>query len=263
MRDSDFAADEFALDGVTINILSMADAVSSIVCAVQQRDCFCVCTLNLDHFVKLRSVPAFRDAYRRARFVTADGFPIVLVGRLAGVPVTRTAGADLVEPLCAKASLERLPVYLFGSQRQTLVTSARRLSERFEGLRIAGLRAPSSNFEPFSEEADLAIEDIGKSGARLCFIALGAPKQEVFAARCLDHLHDTGLICIGAALDFVAGAQIRAPAIAREVGLEWLWRVLGDPWRLGPRYARCAVALPRLVAQALPQIVTSRGRRAA
>jgi exopolysaccharide biosynthesis WecB/TagA/CpsF family protein len=249
---------EFDLDGVCINIMSMVDAVSSITAALQRHDSFVVCTLNLDHFVKLRSEPAFRAAYRRARFVTADGFPIVLAGRLAGLPMRRTTGADLVEPLCGEASRERLPVYLFGSTQRTLAASARRLSERFAGLRVAGARAPSRNFEPYSAEADRAIDDIDKSGARICFVALGAPKQEIFAARCLDRLHETAFVCVGAALDYVAGTQTRAPAVAQKAGLEWLWRMTANPRRLGPRYVRCAAALPRLVGQAIPQIIANR-----
>ena len=53
------------------------------------------------------------------------------------------------------------------------------------------------------------------SGARLCFVALGSPKQEIFAARCVDRVRGTGLLCIGAALDFIAGKQVRAPKLAQ------------------------------------------------
>jgi N-acetylglucosaminyldiphosphoundecaprenol N-acetyl-beta-D-mannosaminyltransferase len=258
MRKAKACGREFDLDGVSINIMSMGDAVSSITAALHQRDGFVVCTLNLDHFVKLRSEPAFRAAYKRARFVSADGFPIVLAGRLAGVPITRTTGADLVEPLCGEASRKRLPVYLFGSTGKTLARSVRRLSGRFDGLRVVGARAPSRNFEPHSAEADRAIEEIERSGARICFVALGAPKQEIFSARCLDRLSSTCFVCVGAALDYVAGTQSRAPAVAQKMGLEWLWRMTTNPRRLGPRYARCAAALPRLVGQALPQIIANR-----
>lgn len=66
------------VDGVTINVLSLAEAVSSIVSAAQHGDNFSVCTLNLDHVVQLQQRADFRAAYRRARFVTADGFPIVV-----------------------------------------------------------------------------------------------------------------------------------------------------------------------------------------
>jgi N-acetylglucosaminyldiphosphoundecaprenol N-acetyl-beta-D-mannosaminyltransferase len=251
------------VDGIAINILSLPEAVSSIVSAAQRGDNFSVCTLNLDHVVQLQQRPDFRAAYRRARFVTADGFPIVVLSRLLGTPITRTTGADLVEPLCQEAGKKHLPIFLLGSDDHTLGVTARRLSERFQGLQVAGTFAPGANFDPYSHEADLAIGRIRASGARLCFVALGAPRQEVFAARCLDELDGTGLLCIGAALDFIAGTQTRAPALTRKVGLEWAWRMLREPRRLGPRYARCMAIVPGLVARTLPQIVNARMRKAA
>src|SRR6266576_3812188 len=97
------------VDGVTINVPSLPQAVSSIVSAAQRGDNFSVCTLNLDHVVKLQQQPEFRAAYQRARFVTADGFPIVVLSRLLGTRVTRTTVADLVEPVCREAQKKRQP----------------------------------------------------------------------------------------------------------------------------------------------------------
>jgi len=251
------------VDGIDINILSLPEAVSSIVSAAQRGDNFSVCTLNLDHVVQLQQRADFRAAYRRARFVTADGFPIVVLSRLLGTPIKRTTGADLVVPLCQEARKKGLPIFLLGSNEHTLAMTARRLSERFQGLQVAGTFAPGANFDPYSREADLAVDKIRESGARLCFVALGAPRQEVFAARCLDELDGTGLLCIGAALDFIAGTQTRAPALTQKVGLEWAWRMLRNPRRLAPRYARCMAVVPGLVARTIPQIVNARMRKAA
>ncbi len=85
----------------------------------------------------------------------------------------------------------------------------------------------------------------------------------MFAARCVDELRGTALVCIGAALDFIGGTQARAPQFAQRMGLEWLWRMANDPWRLGPRYARCMAAVPRLMAQAIAQVVSAHRRQAA
>jgi N-acetylglucosaminyldiphosphoundecaprenol N-acetyl-beta-D-mannosaminyltransferase len=252
-----------SVDGVTINILSLHHAVSSIISAARRGDNFSVCTLNLDHVVQLQQRPDFRAAYRRARLVTADGFPIVVLGRLLGSPISRTTGADLVEPVCQEAQKQGIPVFMLGSNEHTLSVTANRLRDRFHGLKIAGTYAPGRNFDPYSSEADLAIERIRASGAKLCFVALGAPRQEVFAARCLDELNGTGMLCVGAALDFIAGTQMRAHTIVQKIGLEWAWRMLREPYRLGPRYARCMAVVPGLVARTLPQIVTARMKRPA
>jgi exopolysaccharide biosynthesis WecB/TagA/CpsF family protein len=255
--------DTLAIDGIAINTFSMSEAIDSIITATERGESFSVCTLNLDHVEKLGKHPDFRAAYNRARFVTADGFPIVILGKLAGAPIERTTGADLVQPLCERAGRKGFPVFLFGSTRLTLHRAARRLMRQYKELNVVGVYAPSATFDPFSDEADHAIECIRASGARLCFVALGAPRQEIFAARCLDILPETGLLCIGAALDFIANTQSRAPHFTRKTGLEWAWRMLSDPSRLGPRYARCMALVPRLAIRSLPQILHARIRKAA
>src|SRR6195256_778703 len=158
------------VDGITINVPSLPEAVSSIVSAAQHGDNFSVCTLNLDHVVQLQQHANFRAAYRRARFVTADGFPIVVLSRLLGSRIERTTGADLVEPVCQEAGRKGLPVFLLGSNESTLATTARRLSERYRGLQVAGHFAPGSHFDPYSREADFAVDSIRASGAKLCFV---------------------------------------------------------------------------------------------
>ena len=96
-----------------------------------------------------------------------------------------------------------------------------------------------------------AIARIGASGAGLCLLALGAPKQEIFAAHAAARLPRTGFMSIGAGLDFLAGTQTRAPAWMRRLAAEWLWRLAGSPRRMAGRYARCFAILPGEAARAL------------
>jgi N-acetylglucosaminyldiphosphoundecaprenol N-acetyl-beta-D-mannosaminyltransferase len=249
---------EFCVEGIAINLKSPRQAIAAIIGAARQTQGFCAFTLNLDHCAKLRSHRTFRRAYRRAQFVTADGFPIVMLGRLAGVRLRRTTGADLAAPLCAEAARHNLPIVLFGPNSKTLHRAQARLHRHIRGLRIVDAFAPGPNFDPNSSEADLAIERIRQSGARLCFIAVGAPRQEIFAARCLDRCPGIGLVCVGAAFDFIAGTQKRAPRAFQQVGLEWLWRLSSDPQRFAARYMRSAAMLPRLVVDVIPQAISTR-----
>ena len=82
---------------------------------------------------------------------------------------------------------------------------------------------------------------------KICLLALGAPKEEIFAVRAIDRGVKAGFIAVGAGLDFIVGAQTRAPSFMRDHGLEWLWRLLTNPRRLGWRYAQCAAVLIDLV----------------
>ena len=106
-------------------------------------------------------------------------------------------------------------------------------------------------FDPNGAAADEAIAHIGQSGARLVFLALGAPKQEIFAARAFARLPNVGFLSIGAGLDFISGAQKRAPKWVRAIAAEWLWRLLGNPARFAARYWSCILILPSLTAAAV------------
>ncbi|MEQ1694567.1 MAG: WecB/TagA/CpsF family glycosyltransferase [Hyphomicrobiaceae bacterium] len=232
------------VDGWPIHLADQPSAISRIIDKAREGAGFTVFTMNLDHMVKLRTNTAFRDAYARADFITADGEPVAWLSRLQGADIKRTTGADMFIPLATAAARENMPVYLFGSSMPVLTKSANALAAASAGrIRMAGLKSPSMTFDPFGSEADAAIEDIKASGARICFVALSPPKNEIFSARAVAKGCKCGFVCVGAAVDFVAGTQIRAPQIVQRYGLEWAWRLCNNPRRLGKRYADCARVL--------------------
>lgn len=212
---------------------------------------FAVATMNLDHVVKLRRDPAFRQAYAAQTHVTADGRPIVWMSALARRPVELVTGSDLVEPLMALCADQGAPVAVVGSTRDALDRAAARLQERCPALRIAALISPPMDFDPEGPGLKTVLDELVHSGARVCFLALGAPKQEVFAARARLALTDMGFVSVGAGIDFVAGVQVRAPRLVRALALEWAWRLAGNPRRLARRYVACAGVLPGLFQTAL------------
>jgi len=214
---------------------------------------FAVATINLDHLVKLQGDAAFRAAYLQQTHVTADGNPVVWLHRLAGRRVELVTGADLVVPLCRAAAARGVTVAFLGSETEVLDEAAAALEARIPGLRVVCRIAPPFGFEPDSAAADADLDRIAASGAGLCFLALGAPKQERLAARGQARLSGCGFVSVGAALDFLAGRQRRAPLWMRRIAMEWVWRILTNPRRLALRYARCAIALPGLGALALEE----------
>ena len=212
---------------------------------------FTVATLNLDHAVKLRRDSAFREAYARHSHVVADGNPVVWLSRLAGQDARLVPGSDLINPVAALAAERQTPVVLVGGTETSLARAAEGLERRHPGLRIVARIAPPMGFDPSGPTADAMVEALAASEARLCFLALGAPRQEIFAIHAARQLPQVGFLSIGAGLDFAAGAQVRAPALVRAVAAEWLWRLAADPRRLGRRYAACLALLPALVGAAL------------
>lgn len=236
---------------IIVNAPDQTALLTDIETRFRNRHGFCIATLNLDHVVKLSANPQFRAAYAKHSHVTADGNPIVWLSRLAGQSVSLIPGSELIDPLTDLAARCAMPVALFGSNEETLSQAADALRARYPNLEIVFRVAPAMGFDPESEAAAAHIAALQASGARLCFLALGAPKQEVFAARASAVLPEVGFVSIGAGLDFIAGTQKRAPAWVQTLAAEWLWRMLSNPRRLAARYGACILAMPKLTWRAL------------
>ena len=232
---------------------SKSELLADIERRLSARQGFATATINLDHVVKLRHSRAFREAYARHSHVVADGNPIVWFSRLAGQPVELVPGSELVEPVAALCARLGVKLGFFGASEASLDAAATALEAQYPGLCVSDRIAPPQGFDPMGPLADAAIGRMQDAPARLWLMALGAPKQEIFAARAWRRLPDRGFLSIGAGLDFIAGEQIRAPHFIRAMALEWVWRMAGSPLRLGPRYAGCIAALPGLTAAALKQ----------
>lgn len=209
-------------------------------------------TANLHHVLLNRSPGPFRDAHAAADLVLADGMPLVWASRLSARRLPeRVAGSDLLLPVCQRAAADGASVFVLGTTLPILVRACRRLVGWCPGLRIAGVYAPPFGFagdHPLSEEAVSMIE---RCRPDVLFLALGAPRQELWMHAHHARLRVKVVICVGASFDFVAEAQQRAPRLVQRVGLEWLWRLALSPRRLGGRYAAILAMLPvALVEQA-------------
>lgn len=205
---------------------------------------FALATLNLDHLVKLRVSPAFRAAYGAQDLVVADGNPIVWLSRLAGRAVALVPGSDMVLPLAGVAAEKGVPVALVGSTRESLAAAGAEMKRRVPDLRIVASIAPPMGFDVDGPDAEEVFDALERAGAGLVFLALGAPKQETLAACGRARLPGVGFASVGAGLDFLAGSQRRAPGWVRALALEWAWRLMQAPGRMGMRYLKCFAIVP-------------------
>lgn len=248
-RQAALPDDLVRIDSGRVNVATQDELIARVVADARAGVGGAVFTLNLDHLVKLRDDPAFRAAYAAARYVTADGAPVVSIARQQGVLLDRVTGADLVMPLCEAAAAAGVSVYLFGTSDPIREAAAVELLARIPGLAIAGSESPPRGFDPAGEAARDAAERIAASGAGICFVALGAPKQELFAHAATQRAGGVVYICIGAALDFISGHSKRAPVLFQRTGTEWVWRFLHEPRRLAMRYARSMVYYAKFLAK--------------
>lgn len=167
--------------------------------------------------------------------VLPDGAPVAWTMRRKGYKdQTRIAGPDLMWKLCEAAARNAVPVFLFGSKPETLSALDAHLKHSFPKLDIRGSLSPRFGQWTDEEEAGY-IDTIIQSGARIVFVGLGCPKQEIWMSN-TKHRIDGVLLGVGAAFDFHAGIIKRAPLFYQRMGLEWAHRLTSDPLRLWKRY---------------------------
>lgn len=231
---------DFATPDLRVNLANMRQALRAIGDKARARQGYTLFTANLDHLVKLKHDRRFGEAYHRADFVTADGWPIVWRINQDGCKAERTTGADLLEPVCRQAARDGASIYFVGPGERSQAVALDVLTRRLPGLVVAGKEAPRFAARLDDEAVDEMASRIATSGARLCIVSLGAPKQELLADALAPHCPSVGFLCVGAALNFIGGHTRRAPLWMRRNGLEWLWRLGAEPHRLAARYAACA-----------------------
>jgi N-acetylglucosaminyldiphosphoundecaprenol N-acetyl-beta-D-mannosaminyltransferase len=194
-----------------------------------------VCIATVNNVIEAYDDPAYQKVMDGADLVTPDGVPLVWALRLLGVDgATRVYGPDLTPILCERAAALGVPVGFYWGAPEVLEAMAANLLRRHPALQIAYLHSPP--FRPLTpDEEARVVADINRSGARILFVGLGAPKQECWMAEHKDAVAAV-MIGVGAAFDFLAGRKRQAPAILQRLGLEWLFRLLNEPRRLWRRY---------------------------
>ena len=238
--------------GVGIDAVSRAMAVAGIVEAARERRAMAVSALAVHGVMTGVLDSEHRYRLNHLDLVVPDGQPVrwaLNVLHRANLS-ERVYGPDLMLDVCAEAARHGLPVYFYGSRRDTLAALERNLTSRFPGLIVAG--AQPSRFRTISDDERRAVvAEIENAGASIVFIGLGCPRQEVWAYEYRQSLR-MPLIAVGAAFDFHAGNLKRAPAAMQRVGLEWLYRLVQEPRRLWRRYLLLNPSyLTLLLAQAL------------
>ena len=198
-----------------------------------------VVTVNPEFIVAAQSDDDFRSILNASSLALPDGVGLLWAARFLGHPLReRVTGTDMVQRVAALAAQKGYSLFLLGAAPGVAVATAARLCQICPGLRIAGTHAGS----PALEEKDEIVRLIQRAKPDILFVAYGAPQQDKWIARNLERLGVPVAMGVGGAFDFISGRAKRAPRWLQRVGLEWLHRLLHEPWRW-----RRMLALPRFV----------------
>ena len=241
----DFGRDVHWVLGLPFDALTLDATVETVQRAARHRQRCVLVTPNINFLVMAGRDPAFRADVLASDLSLADGAPVVAVARWLGVPLTeRVAGSDLFERLRASA-LPALSVYFFGGPEGVAERASQVLGASATGLRGVGGHSPG--FGSIAAMSDPSTQArINAPAPDFVVVALGAKKGQAWIVANEQALDAPLLSHLGAVVNFVVGDVQRAPVWARRLGLEWLWRIFGEPelWR---RYAGDALALAGLI----------------
>jgi len=214
--------------GVGYDDVTMAEAVQRGLALIDEHRAAYVVTPNPEIIMLARENAALVSAIEDASLVLADGVGVTIGAKILGTPMkARVPGIDFASNLMAEMAKREMSVFLFGAKPGVAEKAAENLSEKYPGLRIVGV---SDGY--FKDDAPI-IEKINAAKPDFLFVCLGAPKQETWMQTNADKL-DVGLMAgLGGCMDVYAGNVQRAPERWQKMGLEWLYRLLKEPSRIG------------------------------
>lgn len=218
--------------GVDCFVGNLETASRAIVDRAQSNMGGTVCLANVHVVVTAQKDPELRRALESSWLVLPDGAPVAWAQRSAGARGERIAGADLMRSVVERGAVAGLRHFLFGSSPTVLTALESELQKLVPEAHVVGSYSP-----PISQEnSPASLEQIASAQPDVVWVALGAPKQEIWAERHSQALKPAVLISVGAAFDFHAGTKRRAPVWMQRAGLEWLHRLGSEPRRLMWRY---------------------------
>jgi len=224
--------------GIPVHAVTMDETVALIEGYMAEARLHQIATVNPEFVMAAQDDAEFRRVLTGADLCLPDGVGLLYAARRAGRRLPeRVPGSELVYRLAERAAARGWPLFLLGAAPGVAEAAAAILCDRYPGLRVAGTYAGS----PDPAEDDALVARVNASGAALLYVAYGAPRQDKWIARNRDALASVRVaIGVGGSLDFVTGRAVRAPQWAQRLGLEWLHRLVKEPWRW-----RRMLALPR------------------
>lgn len=224
--------------GIWVNALNISELNALIAEAITSKQRWVIANHNLHSIYIYHHEPKMRAFYTKADYTHIDGMALVLLGRFLGLPLKRehrVTYADWTTPLIAEAAHNGWRLFYLGSKPGVAEQAVKILQEKFPNLQVA---TAHGYFDacPDSQENKAVLEAINAYQPHVLMVGMSMPRQENWILDNLEQLSTNIILPSGAALDYVAGAIPTPPRWAGQFGLEWLFRLMAEPRRLGERY---------------------------
>ncbi|MBE6616403.1 MAG: WecB/TagA/CpsF family glycosyltransferase [Ruminococcaceae bacterium] len=227
-------SDRINIRGVNFCSISLPGAVETLMSYLKEGKQAALYTPNSEIVQMCIDSPELYDVINSAEVIVPDGIGVVKAGKILGTPFEhgKVAGIEVGEKLIEALAGTDYTVFFLGGKPGVAEAAVEKLSEKYPGVKIIG--CTDGYFKKEGAENDKIIEKINESGADVLYVCLGAPAQEkwIFANR--SRLTNVKLLlALGGSLDGYSGNVKRAPKVFIDLGLEWFYRLICDPKRIG------------------------------
>ncbi|WP_226581204.1 WecB/TagA/CpsF family glycosyltransferase [Halobacillus litoralis] len=213
--------------GVDVSSHSYEQLKRSVLEDINQKRQSFIVAINPEKILKAQEDQNLKELLNKATYQIPDGVGVLLASRVnKGNIKERVTGIDMLLTLCEQASEHGKSVFLYGAKPGIAEEAKDRLKEKYPNLKVAGV------LDGYEKDEAKVIRTINESEADILFVALGSPRQEYWI---VDHMKDLNVNIfqgVGGSFDVISGRVKRAPAIFQRFGLEWLYRLISEPWRI-------------------------------
>lgn len=226
-------SDKISIRGVLVDNINMDEAACIIDSYAASHTFHAVFTPNAEIVELCVEDPAMKELVNSADLVVPDGAGVVLASKILGTPLKKkVAGVDLGRRAIALSEAHGYRVYFLGGKPGVAKLAEEKLREAYPDFVCVGMH--DGYFQKSGEEADAVLDEVIDAHPDILFVCLGVPVQEKFIFEHKDKLKEIGLIlALGGSLDSYAGTVKRAPELFIKLNLEWFYRLIKEPRRIG------------------------------
>ncbi len=214
--------------GIDVSALSYEGIIEDLRNRIESGKQSTIIAVNPEKVMAAQRDPQVKELINASTYQIADGVGILLAAKLKGGQITsRVTGVDMMSALLRFASEDGLPVYFFGAKEEVVAKAIANIQETFPAIKVAGYT------NGYDKDEEALVQRIQQSGAKMIFVALGSPKQELWIQRNMPKLSNVQVFQgVGGSFDVFSGTVKRAPVAFRKLGLEWLYRLIASPSRI-------------------------------
>jgi N-acetylglucosaminyldiphosphoundecaprenol N-acetyl-beta-D-mannosaminyltransferase len=213
--------------GVDVSTDNYDALTSKLLKKIDNREKAFIVAINPEKIIKAQEDPSLMKLLNSADFQIPDGIGVILASKFKGGQIhERVTGIDMMLKLCETAAKHQKKIFLYGGKPGRADEAKLKLEEMYPGIQIVG------TLHGYEKDQQIVRETINQSQADIIFVAMGSPAQENWIVANKDMLHPSVYQGVGGSFDVISGKIERAPESFQKMGLEWLYRLMKEPWRI-------------------------------